>query len=62
MNQTLCDPVLFYVIGCSETWFTAQTNANSFQIPGDSDNCMHSRGGGVALFVNQAIHFALEMI
>ena len=39
----------FNAIGCSETWFTAQTDAHSFQIPGFiliSDSRTHSIGGG----------------
>ena len=57
--QDLCNILdssafVFDVIGCSETWFTTQTDANSFQIPGytlTSDNRMHSIGGGVAMVV-----------
>ena len=65
--QDLCNILdssvfVFDVIGCSETWFTTQTEANSFQIPGYtliSDNRMHSIGGGVAMFVKSNNNFCV---
>ena len=54
---------VFYVIGCSETWFTTQTDANFFQIPGYnliSDNHIHSIAGGVALLVKSKKNFCVR--
>ena len=53
----------FDVIGLSETWFTLNTDVNSFQIPGYtliSDNRTYSIGGGVALFVKSDFSFCIR--
>ena len=44
----------FDFIGCSETWFTSETDCTRFQIPGYTllnENRTFSTGGGVALYV-----------
>ena len=53
----------FDFIGCSETWFTSETDSTSFQIPGYTllcENRTFSTGGGVALYVRSDCSFSIR--
>ena len=53
----------FDFIGCSETWFTSETDYTRFQIPGYTllnENRTFSTGGGVALYVRSGYSFSIR--
>ena len=53
----------FDFIGCSETWFTSETDSTCFQVPGYTlvnENRTFSSGGGVALYVCSDHSFSLR--
>lgn len=53
----------FDFIGCSETWFTSETDSTCFQIPGYTlvnENRTFLSGGGVALYVSLDYSFSLR--
>ena len=53
----------FDFIGCSETWFTSETDCTCFQIPGytlRNENRTFSTSGGVALYVRSGYSFSIR--
>ena len=60
LDSVLCK---FDFIGCSETWFTSETDMSCFQIPGYTllnENRTFSTGGGVALYIRLGYSYSMR--